>query len=102
MNHDAQGFESLGINPREGQGIANAWLTTQPWQRDGTNAQRSVMQRLILQPLSQMLGDDSPETINQDAYKAGWIFRIAPEDATVLDGLMDAGQYRDFLASESD
>lgn len=42
---------------------------------------------------------DSPETVNQDAYGEGWIFRIEPADARELDALMDADAYETFLAS---
>jgi glycine cleavage system H protein len=42
---------------------------------------------------------DSPETVNQDAYGEGWIFRIEPAAANELDALMDADAYEAFLAS---
>jgi glycine cleavage system H protein len=44
---------------------------------------------------------DSPETVNQDAYGAGWIFRMQPSDASELDALMDADAYGEFLAAEA-
>jgi glycine cleavage system H protein len=44
---------------------------------------------------------DSPETVNQDAYGEGWIFRIQPSDASALDALMDADAYETFLAAEA-
>ena len=44
---------------------------------------------------------DSPETVNNDAYGEGWIFRIEPGDAAELAALMDAEAYADFLASEA-
>jgi len=44
---------------------------------------------------------DTPETVNQDAYGAGWIFRIQPSDAGELDALMDADAYGEFLAAEA-
>jgi glycine cleavage system H protein len=43
---------------------------------------------------------DSPETVNNDAYGEGWIFRIQPADAGELGALMDAEAYEGFLASE--
>lgn len=43
---------------------------------------------------------DSPETVNQDVYGAGWIFRIRHTDATEVDKLMDAETYESFLESE--
>ena len=44
---------------------------------------------------------DSPETVNNDAYGEGWIFRLEPGDAAELGALMDADAYIDFLASEA-
>jgi glycine cleavage system H protein len=44
---------------------------------------------------------DSPETVNQDAYGEGWIFRIQPSAAVELDELMDAEAYETFLATEA-
>jgi glycine cleavage system H protein len=43
---------------------------------------------------------DSPETVNNDAYGEGWIFRLEPADAGELGALMDADAYEAFLASE--
>jgi len=43
---------------------------------------------------------DSPETVNQDAYGEGWLFRMQPGDAGDMDALMDSDAYADFLASE--
>jgi glycine cleavage system H protein len=43
---------------------------------------------------------DSPETVNQDPYGDGWIFRIQPADASEIDALMDAEAYGAFLESE--
>lgn len=36
---------------------------------------------------------DAPETVNGDAYGAGWFFKIKPANAADLDGLMDAAAY---------
>jgi len=44
---------------------------------------------------------DSPETVNQDAYGKGWLFRIQPAAAAELEELMDAEAYEIFLASEA-
>ena len=44
---------------------------------------------------------DSPETVNQDAYGEGWIFRIQPSDASALDALMDADAYAAYLAADA-
>jgi len=44
---------------------------------------------------------DSPETVNQDAYGEGWLFRLQPSAADELDALMDADAYQAFLESEA-
>ncbi len=43
---------------------------------------------------------DSPETINQDAYEEGWIYRIRLSDPSELDALMDADAYAEHAESE--
>ena len=43
---------------------------------------------------------DAPETVNQDAYGEGWIFRLEPTDKGDLDALMDADAYQAFIDSE--
>jgi glycine cleavage system H protein len=40
---------------------------------------------------------DSPEAVNQDAYGAGWLFRIQPSDAAELDTLMGGDAYAAFI-----
>jgi glycine cleavage system H protein len=37
---------------------------------------------------------DTPETINQDAFGAGWMLRLKPDNLSELDSLMDAAAYR--------
>ncbi|MGB5426575.1 MAG: glycine cleavage system protein GcvH [Gammaproteobacteria bacterium] len=44
---------------------------------------------------------DSPETVNQDAYGEGWLFRLQPEDVSEMAALMDGDAYEVFLASEA-
>ena len=44
--------------------------------------------------------EGSPESINQDAY-AAWMFRLKPDNAADLDGLMDAAAYQAFVESEA-
>ncbi|MGB7934426.1 MAG: glycine cleavage system protein GcvH [Gammaproteobacteria bacterium] len=44
---------------------------------------------------------DNPETVNQDAYGEGWMFRLLPSDPGELEALMDADAYESFLESES-
>jgi glycine cleavage system H protein len=41
---------------------------------------------------------DSPELVNQDAY-AAWLFKLKPDNAADLDGLLDAAAY---IASAGD
>jgi glycine cleavage system H protein len=43
---------------------------------------------------------DAPESINEDAYGEGWIFKLAIADTAALDGLMDAAAYEQFLKDE--
>jgi glycine cleavage system H protein len=41
---------------------------------------------------------DEPELVNGSPYDAGWVFRIQPADATVLDEKMDGEAYARHLA----
>ena len=43
---------------------------------------------------------DAPETVNQDAYDTGWMFKMQPEDAGEVDELMDAESYGEFITEE--
>ena len=43
---------------------------------------------------------DAPETINQDAYEEGWIFRLRLTEPDELDGLMDADSYAEHAESD--
>jgi len=45
---------------------------------------------------------DEPERVNSSPYEDGWIFRLRPADATVLDGMMDAEAYERFIAELED
>ena len=44
---------------------------------------------------------ESPETVNQDTYGEGWLFRLQPADVSEMAPLMDAEAYEEFLASEA-
>ena len=44
---------------------------------------------------------DAPETINQDAYEEGWIFRLRLTEPSELDDLMDADAYAEHAESEA-
>ena len=41
---------------------------------------------------------DSPETINEDPYGAGWLAKVKLSDPTEADALMDAASYRELLS----
>ena len=43
---------------------------------------------------------DAPETINQDAYEAGWIYRLRMSAPAELDALLDADSYAEYVESE--
>ena len=43
---------------------------------------------------------DSPETVNQDAYGEGWLFRLQPGNAGDLNTMMDSEAYAGFLEAE--
>jgi len=43
---------------------------------------------------------DRPEAVNQEPYGAGWIVRIAVDDASELENLLDPAAYREHLARE--
>ncbi|TCV95730.1 glycine cleavage system H protein [Luteibacter rhizovicinus] len=43
---------------------------------------------------------DKPETINEDAWEAGWIFRIKMTDKAELDELLDADAYAELIENE--
>lgn len=45
--------------------------------------------------------DDAPETVNSDAYGAGWIIKVKLSDPAEVDALMDAAAYEAFLAEEA-
>lgn len=44
--------------------------------------------------------NDAPETVNQDAFGAGWMIKIKATDLASLDALMDAKAYEEFVASD--
>lgn len=44
--------------------------------------------------------EGAPETINEDPYGEGWLFKLRPSAASPLDGLLDAAGYRAFLEQE--
>ena len=40
---------------------------------------------------------DSPETVNEEPYDAGWLIRVRLVDAAEADSLLDAARYRETL-----
>jgi glycine cleavage system H protein len=40
---------------------------------------------------------DAPERLNEDPYGEGWIFVLAVEDESGIDGLLDAAAYRSLV-----
>jgi len=45
---------------------------------------------------------DTPETVNQDAFETGWLFKMQPEDAGEIEELMDAEAYSDLIEEEEE
>ena len=43
---------------------------------------------------------DKPETINEDAYGDGWIFKMKLDDKAELDDLLDADAYAELIENE--
>ena len=43
---------------------------------------------------------DAPETINNDAFGDGWIFKLQPKDEAALNDLMDADAYAEMIAED--
>lgn len=41
---------------------------------------------------------DAPETLNQDPYGKGWMFRLKPADPAELERLLDAAAYQKLAA----
>ncbi|HUH30692.1 MAG TPA: glycine cleavage system protein GcvH [Rhodanobacter sp.] len=44
--------------------------------------------------------NDKPETINEDAFGAGWIYVVRPSDRAELDDLLDVAAYEQLLESD--
>ncbi|MEE9494192.1 MAG: glycine cleavage system protein GcvH [Gammaproteobacteria bacterium] len=44
---------------------------------------------------------DSPELVNQDPYAAGWLFKLQPVEISVVDEMLDADAYQEFLETEA-
>ena len=44
--------------------------------------------------------EDAPETVNNDAYGDGWLFRLKASDVSELDNLLDAEGYSHTIDEE--
>lgn len=45
---------------------------------------------------------DSPSTVNEDPYGAGWFIRFTPDNLADVEALMDASAYEEFLATQGE
>jgi glycine cleavage system H protein len=45
---------------------------------------------------------DSPEAINQSPYEAGWLFKLKMTHSSEVDNLLNADDYQNVVASETD
>ena len=45
--------------------------------------------------------NDEPELVNSEPYEEAWMLRIEMSDATEVDGLLDADEYKSFVEEES-
>jgi glycine cleavage system H protein len=43
---------------------------------------------------------DDPELVNRDPYGEGWMIAISPGDGTEVEGLLEAGAYRELTETE--
>ena len=45
---------------------------------------------------------DAPETINEDPYESGWLFKVRLNEVEELEGLLDADGYIKLCAAENE
>jgi glycine cleavage system H protein len=45
--------------------------------------------------------EKAPETVNQDAFGAGWIFKMTGVNAAETANLLDVNAYKEFVATEA-
>jgi glycine cleavage system H protein len=43
--------------------------------------------------------DGAPETVNADPYGEGWMVKIRPADASDVDGLLSAAEYKEMIGA---
>ncbi len=41
--------------------------------------------------------NDSPEKVNEDPYKDGWMVKVKIDKSVSLDGLLDSNQYNQLI-----
>ena len=44
---------------------------------------------------------DTPDTVNSDPYGDGWMIKVRLSDPSEYEELMDAGEYEDYIQTES-
>ncbi len=44
----------------------------------------------------------SPEWVNEEPYGKAWLIKVKPSDPSELEGLMDVGAYREYVAAEEE
>ena len=44
--------------------------------------------------------EDAPELINQDAFNAGWLFKLKMDDESEVDNMLDADSYEELCPVE--
>ncbi|MEL6446192.1 MAG: glycine cleavage system protein GcvH [Bacteroidota bacterium] len=45
--------------------------------------------------------EDAPESVNEDAYGAGWMIKLTLDDVADFDGLMSAADYKHMIGADS-
>ena len=43
--------------------------------------------------------EGEPESVNSDPYEAGWMIKIKPADASEIDGLLSAEEYKELIGA---
>lgn len=45
--------------------------------------------------------EDAPEAVNDDPYGEGWMAKVRPEDASAIDALMSAEEYKHLIGADA-
>ena len=113
VRDNADGTVTIGITDHAQEALGDLVFVEVPevGKRLATGEASAVVESVkaasdVYSPLSgevvqanEILGD-APETINEDAYGDGWIFKLNVADPSELGGLMDAAGYGRFLEEE--